>query len=132
MESQDQQTTKIKTSSFYLKTALINIINASRYLDMIIVEMGLTKNGKSFISSQVRKLQSIESDVRGKVSPELAKEIRKGITDNWETLGIQNVNHMMMAMDDNEIVEVENFCVFILERKKKLLDEAEGKQQIEA
>ena len=115
-------------ATFYLKTALINCANASKYLEMIIVEDKLICKAKAFIGRQVRKLNSVESETRQIVGTKFADTIRKEISENWETLGIQNVNHMMMAMDNNEILEVENFCAFIINRKKESLDNAEETQ----
>ena len=115
-------------ATFYLKTALINCANASKYLEMIIVEDKLIGKAKAFIGRQVRKLNSVESETRQIVGTKFADTIRKEISENWETLGIQNVNHMMMAMDNNEILEVENFCAFIINRKKESLDNAEETQ----
>jgi len=115
-------------ATFYLKTALINCANAAKYLEMIVVEDKLSGNAKAFIGRQVRKLNSVESETRQIVGTKFADTIRKEISENWETLGIQNVNHMMMAMDNNEILEVENFCAFIINRKKELLDKAEESQ----
>ena len=103
-------------SSFYLKTVLINNANSARYLDMIIIEDKLKNNAKSFISKQVRKLESIETDIRMMVGSHFANEIRKEISENWETLGIQSVNNSMMKMTNEQIAQLEKCCDDILNK----------------
>lgn len=107
-------------SSFYLKTVLINNANSARYLDMIIIEDKLKNNAKSFISKQIRKLESIETDIRMMVGSHFANEIRKEISENWETLGIQSVNHSMMKMTNEQIAQLEKYCEVILTPKEPL------------
>jgi len=107
-------------SSFYLKTVLINNANSAKYLDMIIIEDNLKNNAKAFIGKQIRKLQSIEEDIRVMVGSKFANEIRKEISDNWETLGIQNVNHAMMKMSNEQIALLEKYCESILTPKEPL------------
>lgn len=104
-------------STFYLKTALINCAIASKYFSMVIVEEKLKGNSKAFISTQVRKLDSVEASVRQIVGMKYATEIRKEISENWDTLGIQEVTRIMMMMNDDEIRELEASAAFILARR---------------
>lgn len=116
-------------TSFYLKTVLINNANSARYLDMIIIEDKLKNNAKSFISKQIRKLESIETDIRMMVGSHFANEIRKEISENWETLGIQSVNHSMMQMTNEQISILEKCCDDILNKTQPIIannDEPSG------
>ena len=85
-----------------------------------IIEDKLKNNAKSFISKQVRKLESIETDIRMMVGSHFANEIRKEISENWETLGIQSVNHSMMKMTNEQIAQLEKYCEVILTPKEPL------------
>lgn len=111
---------KQSNSTFYLKTALINCSIAAKYFDMVIVEEKLKSNSKAFVSTQVRKLESIEADVRQVVGVKFAAEIRREISENWNTLGIQEVTRIMMMMTDEEIMELEKSAAFILARRNNI------------
>lgn len=102
------------TEGFYLKTALILIANASKYLEMFRRECGITKQHKHDLNFQIKKLDSIEREMRLKTSPEFADIIRKEISDNWETLAVQNVLGMMVQMDDEKRRQVEEFTEKLL------------------
>ena len=49
--------------------------------------------------------------------PEHAKTIREEITDNWETLSIQNVLGMMVQLTDEEKRLVEEYTEKVLNKE---------------
>lgn len=113
MVSQDFQSVKasgiMTNDAYYLKTALILLANASKYLEMFGREAGIKREAKHDLNFQIRKLNSIEAEMRLKTSPEFSEIIRKEISDNWETLAIQNVLGLMVQMDDEKRRQVEEF-----------------------
>jgi len=108
-------------SSFYLKTVLINCANSAKYLDMIIIEDKLKFNSKDFIKRQIKKLESIETDICVLVGGGFANEIRKEVSNNWETLGVQSVNHSMMQMTNEQISLLEKCCDDILNKTQPIV-----------
>lgn len=102
------------TEAFYLKTALVLLANASKYLEMFGRECGITKQHKHDLNFQIRKLDSIEREMRLKTSPKFSDIIRKEISDNWETLSVQNVLGMMVQMNDEKRRQVEEFTEKLL------------------
>jgi hypothetical protein len=107
---------EMSNDAYYLKTALILIANASKYFEMFGREAGLKMTEKNDFTHQLKKLNSIETWVRLKTSPELAHIIRKEISENWETLSVQNVLGMMVQMDDEKRRQVEEFTEKLLNK----------------
>jgi hypothetical protein len=101
-------------ASFYIKTGLILLANASKYLTQVGIELKVTKNDKHLLNTWIRRVDSVELDIRSTVSPELAKTLRDEISNNWETLAIQNVLGMMVQMDDDQRRQVETFTENLL------------------
>lgn len=98
------------TQISYLKSALVDLANAAKYMDMLIIESGAKQGAKHFLKAQINKIMSVERDMRIMVSPELAKIIRDEISENWDTLGIKNVTQMMMHMTNEQINQVESYA----------------------
>ena len=104
----------MNSEGFYLKTALILIANASKYLEMFGREANIKRDAKHGLNFQLNKLNSIEKEMRLKTSPEFSEIIRKEISDNWETLAVQNVLGMMVQMNDEKRRQVEEFTEKLL------------------
>lgn len=102
------------SATFYLKTSLILLANASKYLEMFGREANIKKTDRHDLNFQLKKLNSIERDMRLKTSPEFSTIIRKEISENWETLSVQNVLGMMVQMDDEKRRQVEEFTEKLL------------------
>jgi hypothetical protein len=101
---------------YYLKTALILIANAVKYLEMFRIEANIQKAQKHDLNFQIRKLESIEKEMRLKTSPEFSRLIQKEISDNWDTIAIQNVLEMMVKLPDDKRKEVEEFTEKLLNK----------------
>ena len=101
-------------ASFYIKTGLILLANASKYLTQLGIELKVTKSDKHILNTWIRRVDSVELDIRSTVSPQLAQVLRQEISENWETLAIQNVLGMMVQMDDEDRRKVEEFTENLL------------------
>lgn len=101
-------------STYYLKTVMILLSNASKYLDAFRRESGIKNTEKHLVNLQINKIDSIERDMRMRTSPEYSEIIRKEISDNWEVLSVQNVLGMMVQMNDEQRRQVEEFTEKIL------------------
>jgi hypothetical protein len=105
-------------ASFYIKTGLILLANASKYFTQLGIELQVTKTDKHILNTWIRRIDSVELDIRSTVSSQLAQTLRKEISENWETLAIQNVLGMMVQMDDEQRRQVETFTENLLNTKK--------------
>lgn len=106
---------KNNNSTFSIKTILVNCANSAKHCDEIIRNEDLRFDKKDFFKRIERKLKSVEDDMCFLISPELAAEIRKEISENWETLAVQNINTMVMSMNDAQKQILESVCAHILD-----------------
>lgn len=105
----------MKNSTFSIKTILVNCANNAKYCDEIIREEKLQGQSKKLFKDVERKMLSVERDFRMLTSDELAKEIKKEVSDNWETLSFHNINVAMHAMNDAQRQILESVCSHILD-----------------
>ena len=104
-------------ATIYIKTVLTLLANAEKYLDQFIIETQPKREVKHFLNFELNKLKSISKDIIMMAGPNHAETIRKEITDNWETLSIQNVLGMMVQLDDEERRLVEEYTEKILNKE---------------
>jgi hypothetical protein len=104
----------MEQATYSLKTGWTFLSLAIKYFDEFRRDAGLTKNIKHNFNHQMAKLESVDKDLRLTTSPEFSDLIRKEITDNWETLAVSNVLSMMIAMDDTQRKQVEEFTEKLL------------------
>lgn len=102
------------SSEYYLKTSLLLLTNASKYLKHFVIEVKAERQAKNFLNFQIKKIDSVQTDLNLIVSKEMAEVMRKELTDNWETLSVQNVLGMMVQMDDEKRRQVEEFTEKLL------------------
>jgi len=114
-----EETKQEDVSFFYLKTVLLLLANASKYLRHYTLESGAEKQAKNFLSFQAKKIESVQRDMSLRVSKEMAAVMRKELTDNWETLAVQNVLGMMVQMNDEQRRKVEEFTEKLLDTCQK-------------
>lgn len=110
---------------FYLKTALILLANAAKYMEQFRIESGAQKNDKLLINHWIRKIMSVEGDICSITTPEFAKAIRTEVSENWDTLAIQNVLGMMVELSNEDRVHIENLVETIYNESKQQKDEDE-------
>ena len=101
----------------YIKTVLILLANAEKYLDHFIIETKPTKNIKYTLNFELNKLKSISNDLMMLAGPVHSETIKKEIRDNWDVLSIQNVLGMMVTLTDEERIKVENYTEQILNKE---------------
>lgn len=106
--------------TYYFKTVLLLVANASKYMEAFIREAGLNMHAKYTTTFILNKINSIERDIRAMTSVENAAIIKKEMSDNWETLSVQNVLGMMVQMDDEKRRQVEEFTEKLLENGTNL------------
>lgn len=108
---------KMDQATIYIKTVLTLLANAEKYLDQFIIETQPKREVKHFLNFELNKLKSISKDIIMMAGPNHAETIRKEITDNWETLSIQNVLGMMVQLDDEERRLVEEYTEKVLNKE---------------
>jgi hypothetical protein len=104
-------------ATVYIKTVLTLLANAEKYLDHFILETKPKRNVKQFFNFELNKIRSITNDLIMMAGPTHSKTIRDEITNNWETLSIQNVLGMMVMMTDEEKRKVEEFTEKLLNKE---------------
>lgn len=114
---------KNETAVFCIKTILVNCANSAKYCDELIRSANLTHSSKHFIQGIEKKMLSVERDMCSMISPELAKEIKKEVSDNWETIAVHNIQTMLMAMNDAQKQIVESVCAHVLDGSFRIEEE---------
>jgi hypothetical protein len=104
-------------ATLYIKTVLTLLANAEKYLDQFIIETKPKHQAKHFFNFELNKLKSISDDLILMAGPEHSKTIRDEITNNWETLSVQNVLGMMIQLTDEEKRLVEEYTEKILNKE---------------
>jgi len=104
-------------ATLYIKTVLTLLANAEKYLEQFMIETKPVQQAKQFFKFELGKLKSISDDLIMMAGPEHAKTIREEITDNWETLSIQNVLGMMVQLTDEEKRLVEEYTEKVLNKE---------------
>ena len=104
-------------ATLYIKTVLTLLANAEKYLDHFIIETKPQRDMKKFFNFELNKIKSISNDLIMMAGPKHSKIIREEITDNWETLSVQNVLGMMIQLTDKERRIVEEYTEKILNKE---------------
>lgn len=105
------------SATICIKTVLILLANAEKYLEHFIIETKPSMHVKYSLNFEIKKLQSVFNDLMMLAGPEHSQIIRKEIRDNWELISIQNVLGMMVQLDDEDRIKIENFAEELLNKK---------------
>ena len=105
------------SATLYIKTVLTLLSNAYKYLDQFIIETKPVQKPKQLLKFELNKIKSILDDLIMMAGPEHAITIREEITNNWETLSIQNVLGMMVQLSDEEKRKVEEYTEKVLNKE---------------
>lgn len=108
---------------FNIKTILVNCANSAKYCDEIIRSENLQGASKKLFRDIERRMLSVERDLRMLTSDELAKEIKKEVSDNWETLSFHNINVALQAMNDAQRQILESVCAHIIDGTFRIEEE---------
>lgn len=100
----------MSTPEHTLKTGWILLSLAIKFFDEFRRGMKLEKTEKHNFNFQLQRLEAVDKHLKLSTSPELASIINKEITENWDTLSITNVLHIMAELPDEERILVENFA----------------------
>lgn len=100
-----------------IKQLLTHIANAKFCSDAIILDMNLKGNSKDKFNRIKNYLEGAEREISLSVNIEQANAIRNEVMQNWESLAFHNINHLVMAMDDDQRRMVEEYCSQIITNK---------------
>lgn len=101
-------------NALLIKQLLTHIANAQFCADAVILDMGLKGNAKDKFNRIKNYLIGAEREISLSLSIEHANAIRNEVMKNWESLSFHNINHMVMAMDDEQRRKVEEYCSQII------------------
>lgn len=107
------------TATIYIKTVLILLSNAEKYLDQFIIETKPVQRSKHFLNFELNKLKSIIDDFYVMVGPEYSRQIHEEIRSNWDTISVQNVLGMMTQLSDEDRIKIENYAEELLNESLK-------------
>lgn len=112
-----QTNTPYFNSAFSLKEILTNMAISKLEAENVIREENLKNGSKKFMQDLIRKIESVERDMRALVGAELAQEIRKSMSGNDDILIYQNIKHQIHSLDDTQIAQLEEYIDCLLANK---------------
>ena len=104
-------------NALLIKQLLTHIANAKFCSDAVILDMNLKGSAKDKFNRIKNYLAGAEREISLSLSVEHAASIRDEVMQNWESLSFHNINHMVMAMDDDQRRMVEEYCSQIITNK---------------
>lgn len=106
-----------------IKAILVNSANNAKLCETVILNEGLTQAPKKLFQDIKRRMESVERDLRMLTTDELAREIKKEVSENWETLSFHNINLMLHTMNDAQRQIVESVCAHVIEGTFRIEEE---------